>query len=435
MIDPSTRRCPRTRAGALATGWVMAVTIAASACASSVRTGATVNTASTAGNAALAAPAPTGSSDPSASVGANTRSGGSSATSAPSAGALGSAASGASGGGGTGPGGLRWVGRVDATDPKAARFAWSGSGLVATVTGSTISVKLQTRGATTSTAYFQPVIDGKPGPRFEVQKGPAQRVVLASHLAAGTHTIELYRESEGMYGESVFLGFVDGTVTGAPPPSGRLIEVVGDSISAGYGNLRTVKHPPWENNCLFSLATESAYQSYGAQTARALGAEVSIIARSGWGMSRDLAGSKSGLIPLVYGNAVGTDDKTSWGFEQKPNAVIVNLGTNDVGRDKGSDPGQAYEDAYVAFVRTLRSHYSDAWILMTLGTMTGEPMLTTMRAHLANIGKTLNDPKVFTVDLGPQDAKSTGCDYHPNVAEDGRIAGILAAALRAKLGW
>jgi hypothetical protein len=58
-----------------------------------------------------------------------------------------------SGSGGTGPGGLRWIGRVDASNPSAAKFAWSGSGLVAIVNGAQISVTLQTEGAT-SAAFF-----------------------------------------------------------------------------------------------------------------------------------------------------------------------------------------------------------------------------------------------------------------------------------------
>src|SRR5262249_46569088 len=137
------------------------------------------------------------------------------------------AGGGAGGGGGTGPGGLRWIGRVDDSAPAAARMAWSGSGLVALVNGTKISVQLQTEGA--SAAFFPPVVDGTPGMRFQVPSGPAQTVVIADNLAAGDHTVELYRDTEGMYGDSVFLGFVDGTVKGAPPPSGRLIEVVGDS--------------------------------------------------------------------------------------------------------------------------------------------------------------------------------------------------------------
>jgi len=74
------------------------------------------------------------------------------------------------------PGGPRWVGRVDATDPKAVRFAWQGAGFIATVNGGSIAVKLRTEG--TPTVYFQPVIDGKMATRFKVDTGADQTVDL-----------------------------------------------------------------------------------------------------------------------------------------------------------------------------------------------------------------------------------------------------------------
>ena len=72
------------------------------------------------------------------------------------------------------PGGVRWLGRTDARDPGAVKLAWSGAGFIATVSGTKISVKLQTEDA--DSAFFQPVIDGKVGSRFEVRSGDAQTV-------------------------------------------------------------------------------------------------------------------------------------------------------------------------------------------------------------------------------------------------------------------
>jgi lysophospholipase L1-like esterase len=330
------------------------------------------------------------------------------------------------------PGGVRWIGRVDASNPRSVKFAWSGTGFIGTVGGTKISVQLQTEGATTS-AFFQPVIDGVAGARFQVMTGAAQTVLLANGLSAGDHTVELYRESEGMYGDSVFSGFVDGTVKGAPPPAPRFIEIIGDSISAGYGNLGVEVHPPWDNACTFSLDTESAYLAYGSILGRSLNAEVSIIARSGWGMYRDLSGNTSGVLSSVYENTLGTQSTaTKWDFKRQADAVVINLGTNDAGP---GDPGTPYEDAYVAFLHTIRGHYPNAWIFLTMGPMTSDPLLTQFRMHIDNVVTKMGDARVTAVTLATQDATMTGCDYHPNVAEDGVMAGVLTTALKAKLGW
>jgi lysophospholipase L1-like esterase len=327
------------------------------------------------------------------------------------------------------PGGVRFLGRVDTSNPTTPKFAWSATGLVATVGGAKISVKLASEG---SDAFFQPVVDGTPGTRFSVANGMTQTVTLATGLAAGDHTVELYRESEGMFGDSVFLGFVDGTLIGAPASSGRLIEVIGDSISAGYGNLGMETHPPWTNTCMFSLATESAYASYASVLGRSLNAEVSILAHSGWGMVRDLGGSTSGVLSSIYDDTLGTQASPKWAFARTADAVVINLGTNDSGP---GDPGKPYEDAYVAFLKTIRGHYPNAWIFLTLGPMTSDPMLTTMRTHLANVVAAAADARVMTVNIDTQDATSTGCDYHPNVAEDTKMAQALVPTMRGKLGW
>jgi len=47
-----------------------------------------------------------------------------------------------------------------------------------------------------------------------------------------------------------------------------------------------------------------------------------------------------------------------------------------------------------------------------------------------------SDANVKLLDRGVQDVlKGTGYQWHPNVAEDQRMAGILVAALKANLGW
>ncbi len=324
----------------------------------------------------------------------------------------------------------RWRGRVDASDPGGPRFAWSGSGFAAIVRGARISVRLRAEGD--APVFFQPVVDGTLGARFEVRGGPSQVAVLGASLSAADHVVEVYRETESSFGSTVFEGFAEGTVVGAPPSSGRLIEVIGDSITAGYGDLGTEVHPPWDNTCTFSVDTESAYRSYAAVMARDLNAELSAIARSGWGVLRDGNGNPGNVIPRLYASALGVPSSPAWAFRRPADAVVINLGTNDVRR---SDPGRPFEDAYVEFLRVVRAHNPAAWIFLTIGTMTSDPALSQMRAHLSNVVSTLGDAKVSTVDLRSQDTSRTGCDYHPDVAEQQAIGKAVGAAVKAKLGW
>jgi lysophospholipase L1-like esterase len=335
--------------------------------------------------------------------------------------------------------GVRWIGRVDVSNAAGPRFAWSGTGFVATVSGTTVSVKLRTSGSS-DPVYFQPVIDGTPGPRFAVANGD-QTVTLASNLADGDHAVELYRETEGRYGISIFEGFTDGTPRAPPASPGRLIEFVGDSITAGYGALGSEQHPNYgpdpDGGCLFSTQTESAYTTYGAIAARRLGADPSLIAVSGWGMYRDNGNATSNVLPAVYADELGLQATPPWSFQPDPQAVIINLGTNDFAM---GDPGQTqFEGAYSAFIATVRGKYPDAWIFCTVGPLLFGTELATATSYLQAVvsnAQTAGDMKVQFLDFGQQNTTlGTGCQYHPNATEHQAMATKLVAALRSALGW
>jgi len=336
-------------------------------------------------------------------------------------------------------GAVRWVGRADLTVPDAAKFSWSGSGFVAKVSGKNISVKLKSEGAGDE-VFLQPVIDGAVVARVSVPLGE-KTVALASGLSGGEHVVELYRDSEGKLGNSVFEGFVAGSLRAPPVASGRLIEIVGDSISAGYGNLGNEAHPNSgpdpSGGCHFSTSTESAYQTYGALAARSLGAEWSIIAASGWGVYRDNQNKTTNVMPNVYANTLGASQNPTWGFEPKPQVVVINLGTNDFAN---GDPGQSeFQGAYSAFLTTVREKNPDAWILCMIGPLLYGTGLTTATAAItASVSEAVaqGDAKIQILDVGQQDATlGTGCDWHPSLQEHERMAGKLASAVKAALGW
>jgi lysophospholipase L1-like esterase len=328
---------------------------------------------------------------------------------------------------------------VDDGDQAAPRFGWSGSGFVATVSGTAISLKLETVGAS-APVFLQPVIDGTPAARFSVPNGE-QTVTLGSGLSDGDHVIELYRETEGRYGHNVFHGFTEGTLKAPPLGSNRLIEIVGDSISAGYGNLGSEEHPNYgpdpDGGCAFSTETESAYNTYGAIAARRLGADASIVAVSGWGVYRDNGNDTAAVLSSVYGNALGLPATPAWSFQQLADVVVVNLGTNDFAM---GDPGEAeFNTAYSSLLDTIRSKYPEAWIFCMIGPLLYGAGLTQATAYTTAIVTERNaggDLRVQLLNFGQQDGSlGTGCSWHPNVTVQTAMADKLVAAIQSALDW
>jgi hypothetical protein len=404
------------------------------------------NTAGSAGNGGSTSQAGSGGTSGSSAGQPSAGSGQGGTTSGGAQGNAGSAGSAGAGLGGSGPdpdgaviaAGVRWFGRVDVSSAAEIKFAWSGSGFVGTFDGPTVSVKLKTVGD--GEVFFQPVVDGTPRQRFGVG-ATEETVEIASALGGREHVVELYRETEGKgYGYSVFSGFAAGTPAAPPPFNGRLIEVIGDSISAGYGNLGTENHtggqPDPQGGCGFTTETESAYFAYGHVAARAVNADASVLAGSGWGIHSDRDGDTNNVMPKLFENTLGAQATPAWSFAVKPQAVVINLGTNDV--SAGNMVAEKFKPAYTAFVTNIREKYPDALILFALGSLMSGTDRTNAEQYMNEIIDELGaagDTKLKFLDLGSQDLTSTGCDWHPDVDDNARMGDILAGELRSSLGW
>jgi lysophospholipase L1-like esterase len=333
---------------------------------------------------------------------------------------------------GTVAAGVRWVGRVDTTDAAKPKFGWGSSGFVANFTGTSVGVNMYNDNG----VFFQAVVDGQVGKRFPAVKGTAT-VNIASGLSSGSHTLELYRETEAFGGVSQLIGITEGTLGAPPKYSGRLIEVIGDSSSNGYGELGDEQHPNYcsttTNACGYTYDTQSGYLVYGALTARDLNADWSIIAVSGWGLSRDLGGGTANVLPSVYTGSYMNGP--AWTFGVKADAVVINLGTNDTAK---GDPGAAFQTALSTFVDTIRSKYPDAWIFPVAGDMMQDAARQQISGYMQAVvtAKGGDSGKIAFLDLGAQDCTvGTGCEWHPSDTEMQRIADKLTPFIKQKLGW
>jgi hypothetical protein len=294
-------------------------------------------------------------------------------------------------------------------------------------TGSEVSVHLNG-----SANQFEAVVDGQAS---KVQlTGGDQTIALATGLAVGEHEVRFSRITEAFFWSVQFLGFDfgSGALLAPAAPPGRRIEVVGDSISAGYG-IEGVGP-----NCAFSADTENHYFTYEAIASRNLSADLITLAWSGIGMYRNSGGDMTApRMPERYLLTMPDFPNGKWDFSSWiPNAVVINLGTNDF---SGGDPGQPYVDAYLTFVTDMRGRYPDAMLYLATSPMLGDSDQGVQKAHLQSVisqRQALGDSKLKLLEFATQDqADGLGCDWHPNLITHQKMALVMTAAIKSDLGW
>jgi lysophospholipase L1-like esterase len=318
------------------------------------------------------------------------------------------------------------VGRFDTSDPKGPRLAWSASAVVARFTGASISARLHDEGNN----YFLVVVDGKPSGLVGSYRG-RELYPLASGLGPGEHEVMLYKRTEAKLGEVQFGGFVPdapGKLVPVSPRRGRRIELIGDSITAGYGNEGT------SPTCPFRPSSENEYLAYGAITARNLGAEHVTIAWSG----KTILGMAELYDRTLPARTDSPWDPHTW----VPDVVVMNLGTNDFAR---GDPGAStFTRNYESMIQRVRAAHPHALIVCALGPMLsdrypeGAACLTHARKYITQVVDAVRargDTRVTFLEFPVQDPTTAGCDFHPNLTTHRQMADELTAVLKTQMGW
>ncbi|TMU90156.1 hydrolase [Streptomyces sp. DASNCL29] len=298
---------------------------------------------------------------------------------------------------------LRFTGRWD-TKSSAAAYTpyWAGAYFRTGFTGRT--VKLKQRNAIDLWAS----IDGGPATFYDEAKGTVN--LTPAPLAAGNHTLQVnYQVVAGSYhGDAVFQGLTldSGATTFAPPAPKNLIEFVGDSITVG------------------TTTSQNARTAYGWLIGERLGADHTQIAQGGAALV-DTADDRMSLeqqFTKLNPNAATPD----WDFSRyQASAVVINLGTNDVGR--GVTPAQ-FQASYASLLRKVRTAYPNAWIF-ALRTFSGRFGAETKAAVTAS-----GDARASYVDTtGWLAADDLSDSVHPNDKGHRTITDRLAPVISAKL--
>ena len=297
--------------------------------------------------------------------------------------------------------------------------SWSGSSVIAGFEGHGISVRLK---STEEDDAVNVSVDGETPYVLNLESGK-ESYVIAEGLSFGKHSLRIEKRIEGKESVLTFYGFdyMGGIPVKIPEPSNIAIELIGDSITAGYGNEGSIDKPG------FRHAEENAAKTYGALAAKQLGAEAVIIGWSGMGVYRDLGGGSKHLMPELYLRTL-SEENEKWNFnEYIPRAVVVNLGTNDFAGTKDLNTSE-FVDTYISFIREIRALYPKTAILCVMGTIIYEPA-----PYVKIAVEKLNasgDKNVYYYAFGKNENEPIGADGHPSSVTHARMANEREAQIR-----
>ncbi len=283
--------------------------------------------------------------------------------------------------------------------------------------------------------------------RDEMIDVPQKRLVVIDREYPGDYAVQVIKLSES----AMSVIGIEPLVTGEEdllvplPGKAHLVEFIGDSITCGYGV------DDEDSSHGFSTATEDVTRAYAHHTARLLDADYTLFSASGFGIisgytddpRRRMAQQR---IPDYYHSVGFSRDrfpggadptKTRWDFSRlRPEAVVVNLGTNDDSFCQDTpEKQQEYMDAYQRFLCDVRQCNPQAELFCVLGIM-GQRLCPWMERACENYRHRTGDRRVHTLRLPEQDGSiGYAANFHPLERFHLAAAEALAPYIKKTMNW
>jgi lysophospholipase L1-like esterase len=324
---------------------------------------------------------------------------------------------------------IEYIGRFDFSKPGLVKFDWPGVQIKATFSGTFCAIKLKD-----GHNDYNIFIDGK----FKevLRTGSDTIYTIDENLKDSLHSLIITKRTEALNGLASFEGLMLNPGDSLYPvvdKKERKIEFIGDSFVAGLGS--EGKTP----DCLFGRETDNNYIAFGPVLARRLNADYAIIAISGIGVVRNDGDTNlTSKRPLsYYYKRACLNDTIKWDFQKwQPDLVILRLGNNDYWK-KPYPVTNAFQKAYINFLKEIRSLYPQSSILVFCEPIRKDQHCDYIGSVVTELKKELGDKKIWFEELNIilDEQKDFGCQKHPNRSGHKKIADALEPIVRKAMNW
>lgn len=283
--------------------------------------------------------------------------------------------------------------------------------------------------------------------RDKMIDNPQEQMVVIDWETPQTAEVQLIKLSESAMSVAGIGPLVvgDGDEVAPLPCKDHLVEFIGDSITCGYGV------DDEDSSHGFSTRTEDVTRAYAFHTARLLDVDYTLFSASGFGIISGYTDDPqrreaAQLIPDYYHSLGFCRDRfpngsnpteIEWDFSRgRPEAVVINLGTNDDSFCQDTlEKQQEYQEAYERFLRDVRRHNPQAELFCVLGIM-GQRLCPWMERACENYRQHTGDLRIHTLRLPEQDGDiGYAANFHPLERFHLAAAEVLAPYIKKTMNW
>jgi lysophospholipase L1-like esterase len=327
-----------------------------------------------------------------------------------------------------------YFGRTDRSDPNVVRFDWPGVYMRCAFTGNQLEIRL--KGGKRD--YFNVFVDDLP---VKIIHPDLDSIVAFEQLSGkGVHELLITKRTEADMGMASFYGIGIsslGKISKSKVSNKRKIEFIGNSITCGYGaEGLSVKER-------FKPETENSYFSYASIAARAFSADYSLIAHSGLGVIRNYndkskISTSIAAMPSRLSRTFDSDSVKKWNFNQfVPDAVVINLGTNDYSTLPHPDKA-VFKRHYEQLIENILKVYGIIPVFCVVGPMTNEPCYSIVKEVVEDYNLIHLGTKVYFVGIPDGLLNNTtdlGSDGHPSYRGQRKSAAYLVPLMANVMKW
>ena len=288
-------------------------------------------------------------------------------------------------------------------------------------------------------------------------------ICLFRNMTAGiAKTVKFYRELQAMseddYCKILVKGFkTDGNYLSVKEHKYK-IEFIGDSITSGEGTYGAMTDTDWLAMYM------SVSNNYAYMVSKNLDADYHIVSQGGWGVYCGWDNDIRHNIPSIYertcGLAIGPNNEKlgtqkMYDFSWQPDAIVVNLGTNDASAFNqppilNPEDGKMYKqhlnedgsyvredllkviNAAVDFLKMLRKNNPKAHIVWVYG-MLGYNLTCGLTEAVNRYSLETGDHNVAFINIPNTTATTYGAHMHPGVKSHEVAADVISEYLKSIL--